>query len=112
MTEFNDERSPGHESYVKRKTALDLMASEAMIDELVERKRLLVITAERMVDRAHHNKPGLLEGARRKLAEDIGYYLLSQKCISFEENYNYKTRQVHYSGNCIFLMPLPEECDA
>jgi hypothetical protein len=109
MNGFDDEHASGYESSVARGTYLNCMTDEHLIDELIKRKRLLVINAHRVVDRIHHDTPGLMEGAHAKLAEDIGKHLLLESMIAFEEEYNYRTRQMQYSADCIFLTPAPEE---
>jgi hypothetical protein len=109
MSEFSDERSRGHESYVKRHTALDLMDTQSMIEELIRRDRLKVITARHTIDRSYHDQPGLLEAARARLAKDIGKHLLLNTMISFDEVYNIGTNQLHYSAVCLFIAPIPEE---
>ncbi len=107
----NDEevRSPGYESVVERQTALDMLSDQELIEELVDRRRLMVVTAKRSFPIDMHRRDGFMGAVHSRLSRDIGEYLHENQLLSVEEEYNYKERRFYYSAVSIVLSALPEE---
>ncbi len=107
----NDEEvhSPGYENVVKRQTALDMLSDQELIDELVKRRRLLVVTAKRSFPLDMHSRDGFMGAVHSRLSRDVGEYLHENQLLSTEEEYNYRDRRFYYKAVSIVLSMLPEE---
>ncbi len=108
----SEDHSVGFENYVKRNTALDMLTTEELVQELSARDRVKVITAWRNVDLHLHGRDGLMESMQQKLAVDVGGFLYRHGLIAYDEEHMIRTRQMKYSAIVMAVAPYPQEADA
>jgi len=107
MSHEDEFHAPGYYSTVKRRTALDMLSDQELIDELVERRRMMVVTAKRVFPLNKHDREGLLAAMTNKLVSDIGGYLNSHQLIATDEEAI--ADDMHYRATVVVLNQLPEE---
>jgi len=110
MNQNNDDiKSPVFDKKVAKAVMLDMLSDQELIDELIERRRLLVVTAHRSYPIDMHNRPGLMQAVNSKLASDVGEYLSAHQLLATDETFSYHTRFMQYGATAIVLSVLPEE---
>jgi len=83
---------------------------QQLIDELILRKRLMVVTARRQFpDPLMLKRPGFLEAITNKIAEDVGQYMLIHGLIEDDFEYDRVTNGMTFYGQSVVLLPLPKE---
>jgi len=107
MNQNDEHDSTAHIRVVNRHVALDMCSDQDLIDTLVERRRLMVVTARRVFPLTKHDREGLLAAMTNKLASDIGGYLNSHQLIATDEEAI--ADNMHYQATVVVLNQLPEE---
>ena len=104
-----DQDPPNFCKEVNKKVTLDMLSDQELVDELIKRERLIVVTATRSYPIELHDRPNFMLAVNNKLGLDTGEYLTKNQMIAVEENFNYKTRYMEYSAVTVVLSLLPEE---
>lgn len=105
LNETDPPRLPPCDSQV----TLDMLTDQQLIDELINRERIIIVTSKREQPLEHHSKPGLLKAVYNRLARDIGEHMQETQMIAFDETYNYHERMVNYQGTVLVISLTPEE---
>ena len=81
MPELDDSDPPNYKNYVDAKVTLDTLSTEELVQELIDRRALSVITARRKVPRSMYVKEKFYAAVQALLSCDLASVLVSQDMI-------------------------------
>ncbi len=107
MPDLEDSDPPSFVKAVAYDVTLEMLDTEDLVQELMRRERLIVITASRWAKRSCWTKPGYYEAIWNKLAQDAVARVQKIKAVS--EDVEQQNQELKFTSTIVVLATLKEE---